>query len=119
MLGYKLILLTTYSRSNVLALLDANFLSHQDIVLITYDDMRKSVARAASLYVHCIDILQLEIPDCIAIEDTSDGVTEAVSAGIRCIGFPTRQTLQEGYHGFVEASYVVNDLSLTSFLYKS
>ncbi len=59
------------------------------------------------VYHYCLDILQLDASDCLAIKDSNSGLLAAHSASVKCVAFPNEFTMQQSYE---QALIQVDDL---------
>lgn len=59
------------------------------------------------VYQHAAKILGLDPGDCLAVEDTRNGILAALAAGMHCLVTPTRATAE---HDFTDAARVVTHL---------
>jgi HAD superfamily hydrolase (TIGR01509 family) len=109
--GWKVGFITTTSRGNVTALLEA--LSPQvqagDFDLITDVSDVGQPKPDPAIYAHALQILRESAGDCIAVEDNVGGVRAAVAAGVPCAAFPNQNTSQ---HDFTGTTGLVSQLDL-------
>jgi HAD superfamily hydrolase (TIGR01509 family) len=109
--GWKVGFVTTTSRGNVTALLEA--LSPQvraeDFDLITDVSDVGQPKPDPAIYALALATLGEAAADCIAVEDNVGGVQAAVAAGVPCAAFPNQNTSQ---HDFTAAAGVVSQLDL-------
>ena len=92
--GWKVALVTTTSRANVEALLDAlePQLSADDFdVIVDVDDVDQPKPDPAA-YRHALDRLGQDATECVAVEDNVEGVAAASAAGVACVAFPNENT---------------------------
>ncbi|XOV77833.1 MAG: HAD family hydrolase [Aestuariibacter sp.] len=68
---------------------------------------------APDVYLYCLQQMELQASDCIAIEDTEHGVQAAHAAGIEVIAVPNQYTLE---HDFTLATTVLPELTALSKL---
>ena len=92
--GMKVGLVTTTSRENVTALIDA---LNPDAAADWFDVVVDSTSVDESkpdpaAYHYALERLGEQAGDCVAIEDNPDGVTAAVAAGVACVAFPNENT---------------------------
>ena len=110
--GYKVALVTTTSRENVVAMVDALRpgirLSDFDLVLDASAVAQPKPDRAA--YVVALSGLGEDPGTCVAVEDNVDGVAAATAAGVRCVAFPNENTVG---HDFGRADDLVTSLDLS------
>ena len=92
--GWKVGLVTTTSRANVEAVLDAlgPHLSAGDFdVIVDRDDVARPKPDAAA-YTHALHRLGQDAAECVAVEDNVEGVAAASAAGVACVAFPNENT---------------------------
>ncbi len=99
--GFKTGFVTTTSADNVSALLGALSASSPalefDVVLDSSDVDQPKPDQAA--YLAALESLQEKPADCVAVEDNTDGVTAAESAGLTCVAFPNQNTAGHDFGG--------------------
>ena len=105
-------LVTTTSRQNISALLDAlnpgiTVDLFDVIVDVTDVDDRKP---AGDSYEFALSTLGEKSDDCVAVEDNVDGLRAAQAAGVACVAFPNMNTAA---HDFSAADARVEQISLT------
>ncbi len=92
--GLKVGLVTTTSRANITALVDALAPALQaadfDVIVDASSVDQPKPDKAA--YAYALEHLGESEHDCVAIEDNVDGVRAAVSAGLACVAFPNQNT---------------------------
>lgn len=99
--GWKVGLVTTTSRANISAMLDA--LAPQvrprdfDVIVDVSDVDRPKPDGAA--YSFALHNLRETAAECVAIEDNVDGVRSAVAAGVVCVAFLNENTAQHDVAG--------------------
>ena len=107
--GWKVGLVTTTSRDNVAAMLEA--LSPQvraaDFDIITDSSDAGQPKPDPAAYAFALQALGEKAGDCIAVEDNVGGVQAAVAAGLPCAAFPNQNTSQ---HDFSAAAGLVSQL---------
>jgi beta-phosphoglucomutase-like phosphatase (HAD superfamily) len=108
-LGYRLAIATTTTPANVDALLGATFGDdgHDLFEVICAGDSVPNKKPAPDVYLLALEQLGLPAEDCIAIEDSRNGLLSAVAAGIATIVTPGIYTHD---HDFDEAALVIEDL---------
>jgi HAD superfamily hydrolase (TIGR01509 family) len=112
--GYRLAIATTTTPANVDALLDAA-LGDSGLGLFEVICAGDSVADkkpAPDVYLRTLEELGLPAANCIAIEDSRNGLLAARAAGIKTIVTPSLYTRDEC---FDEAALVVGDLASLDF----
>lgn len=106
--GVRLAIATTTSRDNVDALIQAAFGREGVFEVIACGDMVPAKKPAPDIYQLALDELGLPADECLAIEDSSNGLRSARAAGLRCVITPALYTADEDFAG---ADLVVADLS--------
>jgi beta-phosphoglucomutase-like phosphatase (HAD superfamily) len=88
--GIKLAFVTSTSKDNVDAVFQAlkNQLNRSNFSFIGNDKMVSNTKPKPDIYLKALSELNLEAQDCIAIEDTEVSMQSALTASIKCIGFP-------------------------------
>jgi HAD superfamily hydrolase (TIGR01509 family) len=91
--GWKVGLVTTTSRANITALLDAlDGVGVDDFdVIVDSADVEKPKPDPAA-YVVATEKLSEQPASCVAIEDNVGGVGAATAAGVPCVAFPNENT---------------------------
>jgi HAD superfamily hydrolase (TIGR01509 family) len=110
--GLRVGLVTSTSKENVAALLDAVKgeigAGEFDVVI---DSSRVGTSKPdPAAYTAALDELGLDAARCVAVEDNVGGVQAAVAAGIPCVAFPNANTAG---HDFTQAVARVERLDLT------
>ena len=113
--GIRLAIATTTSRPNIDALLQAT-LRTQPFEVIAAGDEVAAKKPAPDVYLLALQRLALPPENCVAIEDTSNGLRSARAAGLACVITPS---VYGGTGPFAEAVAVVADrpLQLSDFLH--
>jgi HAD superfamily hydrolase (TIGR01509 family) len=109
--GMKTGLVTTTSRANISALLDAlsPALQVADFdVVVDVDSVERPKPNGAA-YSFALTQLGEDAEQSVAIEDNVGGVDAAKAAGVACVAFPNQNTLE---HDFAAADLCVERLSL-------
>jgi HAD superfamily hydrolase (TIGR01509 family) len=109
--GLKVGLVTTTSRGNITALLEA---LSPDVTAGEFDVIvdAASVAQPKpdqAAYVFALQSLGEQQVRCVAIEDNADGVAAATAAGLICVAFPNENTAG---HDFTGAAGRIDRVSL-------
>ncbi|KAA0022275.1 HAD-IA family hydrolase [Antrihabitans cavernicola] len=97
--GWKLGLVTTTSRDNIMALLNrlSPDVSADDFdVIVDRGDVEQPKPDKAA-YSFALQHIGESAEDCVAIEDNADGVTSATTAGITCVAFPNANTGEQDF----------------------
>ena len=92
--GWKVGLVTTTSRANVAALLEALAPEVQadDFDVVVDADSVGPPKPAPDAYAFAIEALSVPAAECVAIEDNVGGVAAARAAGVPCVAFPNANT---------------------------
>lgn len=109
--GWKVGLVTTTSRDNISALLDALSPDVQtsDFDLIVDAASVEAPKPDKAAYSYALQNLSEVAADCVAIEDNVDGIHAAVAAGLPCVAFPNENTVQ---HDVAAAERTVDRLDI-------
>ncbi|MBC8129433.1 MAG: HAD-IA family hydrolase [Rhizobiaceae bacterium] len=105
--GLRLAIATTTSRENVDTLLGVALGGTDDFEVIACGDMVPKKKPAPDVYLLALRELELGAGDCLAFEDSSNGLRAAKGAGLRCIVTPALYTEDEH---FADADLVLTDL---------
>ncbi len=102
--GLRLAIATTTSRANVEALLAATFAGDGETLFETLVCGEDVAAKKPDpeAYVVALDRLGLAPADCLALEDSSNGLSAARGAGLRTIVTPGLYTAHERFEGAAE-----------------
>jgi beta-phosphoglucomutase-like phosphatase (HAD superfamily) len=108
--GIRLAIATTTSLPNVEALLKSTYGDQgmQMFEVICAGDSVKAKKPAPDIYLAALDQLNLDPGDCIALEDSRNGLLSATAAGITTIVTPGIYTEDQC---FDEAALIINDLT--------
>ncbi|MDQ2814700.1 MAG: HAD-IA family hydrolase [Actinomycetota bacterium] len=114
--GWKVGLVTTTSRDNISALLDALSpdLTPQDFDVIVDASTVGAPKPDQAAYSFALRNLDEAPGDCVAVEDNVEGVQAAVAAGLTCVAFPNENTAQ---HDFAAADRRVDRLDAADLLH--
>jgi HAD superfamily hydrolase (TIGR01509 family) len=111
--GIRLAVATTTSPPNVLALLKAtlgpNALAMFDVIAAGDSVARKKPA--PDIYTSALAQLGLPASDCVAIEDSHNGLRAAIAADLATIVTPSTYTVGEDFHGAARVVDSLEDLS--------
>jgi HAD superfamily hydrolase (TIGR01509 family) len=112
--GYRLAIASTTTPANVDALLRAAFGSEGPALfeVICAGDMVANKKPAPDIYLLALDMLDLAPADCIAIEDSRNGLVSSVTAGIATVVTPSHFTNDQR---FDEATLISNNLAEVDF----
>lgn len=107
--GLQLAIATTTTPENVTALLRHSIGTEalEWFDCIAAGDVVKAKKPAADIYHYCLECLQVESTQCLAFEDSANGVRAAVGAGIKTIVTVSNYTTEEDFTG---AALVLNHL---------
>ena len=99
--GLQLAIATTTTPENVTALLrnSIGVKALQWFACIAAGDVVKAKKPAADIYYFCLQCLQVEPTQCLAFEDSANGVQAAVGAGIKTIVTVSNYTWDEDFTG--------------------
>jgi HAD superfamily hydrolase (TIGR01509 family) len=99
--GWRVGLVTTTSRANVVALLDALGPDVQagDFDVVVDADSVAQPKPEADAYTFAVDSLAEQPGDCVAVEDNIGGVRAARAAGVPCVAFPNDNTAGHDFGG--------------------
>ena len=110
--GFRLAIATTTTPANVDALLDVTLGGSGDFEVICAGDSVANKKPAPDVYDLALEQLALPARQCVAIEDSRNGLLSAVAAGIPTVITPGIYTTR---HDFTEASLVIGDLADCDF----
>jgi HAD superfamily hydrolase (TIGR01509 family) len=113
--GLTVGLVTTTSRANITAMLEALApdVAASDFAVITDITTVGDPKPDPAVYTHVLEALGEQARTCVAIEDNLGGVEAARAAGITCVAFPNENTAA---HDFAGAQAVVAALDLDQML---
>ncbi len=108
--GLQLAIATTTSPVNIGALLRCNIGPNWRLKFAAIGDGATAPAKKPDpqVYLQVLDALKLEPAQCLALEDSSNGLRAATAAGLATLITPTRYT---AHHDFGDAMRVLPDLS--------
>lgn len=106
--GIRLAIATTTSRENVDNLLGVTLGGTNDFEVIACGDMVPEKKPAPDVYLLALRQLGLSPAECLAFEDSNNGLRAAKGAGLRCVVTPALYTADED---FAEADLVMDDLT--------
>jgi HAD superfamily hydrolase (TIGR01509 family) len=110
--GFRLAIATTTTPANVDALLGVTLGGSGDFEVICAGDSVANKKPAPDVYDLALEKLGLAARQCVAIEDSRNGLLAAVAAGIPTVVTPGIYTAR---HDFSEAALVVDDLAACDF----
>ncbi|GAA4905485.1 HAD superfamily hydrolase (TIGR01509 family) [Actinomycetospora succinea] len=99
--GWKVGFVTTTSRDNVLAVIDAlgPAVGPDDFDVVVATDSVDAVKPDPAAYTFALQALGEEAGSAVAIEDNPDGVRAAAAAGVTCLAFPNENTVAVDFPG--------------------
>lgn len=99
--GWKIGFVTTTSRDNVLAVIDAlgPAIGPDDFDVVVASDQVDTPKPDPAAYAFALRALGEEATDAVAVEDNADGVRAAAAAGITCLAFPNENTAGGDFPG--------------------
>jgi HAD superfamily hydrolase (TIGR01509 family) len=114
--GLQLAIATTTSRPNVEALLAALFTEEPDLFdpIVAGEDVAAKKP-APDAYVLAVEKLGLSPADCLALEDSRNGLTAARAAGIPTVVTPSLYTAHETFEGAAKVMPDLTELDLTAW----
>lgn len=98
-IGLKIAIVTGAGSHGVTSTIDAHGLGPLIEVVVSGDDVVSSKP-APDCYLLALERLNSTAADCIALEDTQNGVTAAVAAGLTCCAIPNAFS---AHHSFEQA----------------
>ncbi len=104
--GMKIAIVTGAGSHGVTSTIDAHGLGSLVEVVVSGDDVYQSKP-APDCYLLALDRLNLSSTECLALEDTQNGVTAAVAAGLVCCAIPNTFS---AHHNFEQADRKFSDL---------
>lgn len=108
--GIKLAIATTTTSKNVQALLETNLGSDWPMYFPIIEDASTAARKKPDpqAYLQAIERLKEKAEDCIAIEDSENGLKAALAAGLSVVVTPTEFTRHQNFEG---ATYCLTQLS--------
>ncbi|WGF88179.1 HAD-IA family hydrolase [Marinivivus vitaminiproducens] len=106
--GIRLAVATTTTRANVDGLLAATLGSGHGFEAIACGDMVPAKKPAPDIYLLALEMLGLPADQCLAFEDSANGVRSAKAAGLRVVVTPALYTAGEDFTG---ADLILPDLT--------
>nr|MBL8410396.1 HAD family hydrolase [Dechloromonas sp.] len=99
--GIRLAIATTTTPENVDALLRASLAPEAPewFEVIGAGDVVPAKKPAPDIYTWVLDRLGLPATDCLAVEDSANGLRAALGAGLRCLVTPTDSTRSQDFSG--------------------
>ena len=105
--GLKVGVVSSTTSANAHAIVDAHFGKPGLDVVVCADEVARRKP-APDLYVRALSLLLLPAADCLAFEDSANGLRAARAAGLATVVTPTRWTMTQDFAG---ADAVLHDLS--------
>ena len=112
--GFRLAIATTTSRSNVDVLLEATHLAGLFEVVVAGDEVARKKP-APDVYVRVLELLGLPAEDCLAFEDSRNGLLAARGAGLATVVTPGFYTTDEDFEGAREVLTDFSGFALSAF----
>lgn len=103
--GYKISVASSSSYDFIYKMLDKLDIRHYFDFVISGEDMPNSKP-APDIFLHAAKLHGCDPSECIVIEDSSLGVSAAVAAGIKCIGYKNESS---GEQDLSKADMIIND----------
>lgn len=99
--GWKIGFVTTTSRDNVLAVIDAlgPAVGPDDFDVVVASDSVEEPKPDPAAYAFALQALGVDAGSAVAIEDNPDGVRAAAAAGVTCLAFPNENTVAVDFPG--------------------
>ncbi|MEJ2865211.1 HAD family hydrolase [Actinomycetospora flava] len=99
--GWKVGFVTTTSRDNVLAVIDAlgPAVGPDDFDVVVATDQVDTPKPDPAAYTFALTALGEDAGSAVAIEDNPDGVRAAAAAGVTCLAFPNENTVTTDFPG--------------------
>ena len=99
--GWKVGFVTTTSRDNVLAVIDAlgPAVGPDDFDVVVASDQVEVPKPDPAAYAFALEALGEDAGSAVAIEDNPDGVRAAAAAGVTCLAFPNENTVATDFPG--------------------
>lgn len=99
--GWKIGFVTTTSRDNVLAVIDAlgPAVSADDFDVVVAADQVDAPKPDPAAYTFALRALGEDAAAAVAVEDNADGVRAAAAAGVTCLAFPNENTAGRDFPG--------------------
>jgi HAD superfamily hydrolase (TIGR01509 family) len=109
--GLRLAIATTTTPANVTALLNSTLgtESVQWFDCIAAGDVVAAKKPAGDIFLYCLQQLGLSASDCLAVEDSGNGVKAAVAAGLTTIVTTSSYTGQEDFSGAISVFDTLGD----------
>jgi len=107
--GIRLAIATTTSKENVEALLEHSLEADSAswFEVISAGDVVKAKKPSPDIFIHAMEAMKLKPEDCLAVEDSSNGLRSALGAGLKTLVTVSGYTAKEKFPG---AALVVDQL---------
>lgn len=79
-------------------------------------DLSERLKPAPDIYIKATELLNLEPSECLALEDSKNGLISATAAGIKCIIIPNRITELSEFSGYYKKYYSLNEINLEEII---
>jgi HAD superfamily hydrolase (TIGR01509 family) len=105
--GLKVAVISSTASANARALLDNHFKKGEIDVLVSAEEVARRKP-APDIYLRALSLLRLPAEDCLAFEDSANGLRAARAAGLATVVTPSRWTMAQDFSG---AHLLLRDLS--------
>jgi len=105
--GLKVAVISSSASANAQAILDLHFGKGEIDLLVSAEEVAKRKP-APDLYLRALSLLRLPAEDCMAFEDSANGLRAARAAGLATVVTPSRWTMAQDFTG---ADLLLRDLS--------
>jgi HAD superfamily hydrolase (TIGR01509 family) len=105
--GLKVAVISSTASANARAILDNHFGKGEIDLLASAEEVARRKP-APDLYLRALSLLRLPAEDCMAFEDSANGLRAARAAGLATVVTPSRWTMAQDFTG---ADFLLRDLS--------
>ena len=105
--GLKVAVISSSASANARAILDNHFGKGEIDLLVSAEEVARRKP-APDLYLRALSLLRLPAEDCMAFEDSANGLRAARAAGLATVVTPSRWTMAQDFTG---ADLLLRDLS--------
>lgn len=105
--GLKVAVISSSASANARAILDTHFRKGEIDLLVSAEEVARRKP-APDLYRRALSLLRLPAEDCMAFEDSANGLRAARAAGLATVVTPSRWTMAQDFTG---ADLLLRDLS--------
>ena len=105
--GLKVAVISSTASANARAILDNHFGKNEIDLLVSAEEVARRKP-APDLYLRALSLLRLPAEDCMAFEDSANGLRAARAAGLATVVTPSRWTMAQDFTG---ADFLLRDLS--------